>query len=162
MFHLHQRESFSPCCRLSKITSLPISWSHFCAPPNLDTNLISTCLKFQQHQWQFTKTSGRAPTLWTGTMLLSDCYFICRIWSSRQHRPKGGQALMCTIGDVPQCTCPDFTKIFSQALKKEGNLVYYKYLYYVFKFLCKVDYDKDKFIHVPIYSYKLQRLHAST
>jgi len=161
-FHVHQREAFSTRCRLSKITSLPIPWSHFRAPPNPYTHLNSTCVKIQQHQWQFTKTSGRAPTLWTGSMLSSHCYFLCRIWSSHQHRLKEGQTIMCTIGDMPQRTCPDFTKIFSRALGKEGNSVYYKYLNYVFKFLCKVDYDKDKFIHVPIYSYKLQRLHADT
>jgi hypothetical protein len=31
--------------------------------------------------------------------------------------------------------------------------MYYKYLYYVFRFLCKVDYDSDEFIHVPTYTY---------
>jgi hypothetical protein len=31
--------------------------------------------------------------------------------------------------------------------------VYCKHLYYVFRFLCKVDYDIDKFIHAPSYFY---------
>ena len=31
--------------------------------------------------------------------------------------------------------------------------MYCKHFYYVFKFLCKVDNDSDKFIHAPMYSY---------
>ena len=31
--------------------------------------------------------------------------------------------------------------------------MYCKHLYYVFRFLCKVDYGNDKFIHAPTYSY---------
>ena len=58
-----------------------------------------------------------------------------------------------TIGDIPHCTCPDFTKMFSQALEKKGKWMYCKHLYYVFRFLCKVDYESDKFIHAPTYTY---------
>ena len=45
------------------------------------------------------------------------------------------------------CTCPDFLKMPSWVLGKKGKWVYYKYLYYVFRFLCKVGYKSDKFIH---------------
>jgi hypothetical protein len=31
--------------------------------------------------------------------------------------------------------------------------VYCKHLYYVFRNLCKVDYESDKFIHAPKYTY---------
>lgn len=31
--------------------------------------------------------------------------------------------------------------------------MYYKHLYEVFGFLCKVDYDMDKFIHATPYTY---------
>ena len=31
--------------------------------------------------------------------------------------------------------------------------MYYKHLYYVFRFLCKVDYESDMFIHAPTYTY---------
>jgi hypothetical protein len=34
-----------------------------------------------------------------------------------------------TIGDIPHCTCLDFTKIFSHALGKKGKWVYCKHLY---------------------------------
>lgn len=31
--------------------------------------------------------------------------------------------------------------------------MYYKHLYYAFRFLCKVDYGNNKFIHAPTYTY---------
>jgi hypothetical protein len=58
-----------------------------------------------------------------------------------------------TIGDIPHCTCPDFTKISAHALGKKGKWMYCKHFYYVFRFLCKVDSDSDKFIHAPTYTY---------
>jgi hypothetical protein len=58
-----------------------------------------------------------------------------------------------TIGDIPHCTCPEFTRMSSQALGKKGKWKYCKYLYYVFRFLCKVDYESVKFIHTPTYTY---------
>ena len=41
----------------------------------------------------------------------------------------------------------------SQSLEKEGKWVYCKHLYSVLRFLCKVDYDNDKFIHAPRFAY---------
>jgi hypothetical protein len=58
-----------------------------------------------------------------------------------------------TIGDMLYCSCPDFTKMSSQSLGNKRKWVYCKHLYYVFRFLCKVDYDSDKFIHASTYSY---------
>jgi hypothetical protein len=58
-----------------------------------------------------------------------------------------------TIGDMLHCTCPDFTKMSSQSLEKKGKWMYCKHFYYVFRFLCKVDYDSDKFIRAPTYFY---------
>jgi hypothetical protein len=60
---------------------------------------------------------------------------------------------LVTFGNIPHCTCPDFTKISSHALGKKGKCVYCKHLHYVFRFLCKVDYERDKFIHAPTYTY---------
>jgi hypothetical protein len=58
-----------------------------------------------------------------------------------------------TIGDLPHCTCSDFTKMSSQSLGKKDKWVYCKHLYYMFRFLYKVHYDSNKFIHAPMYSY---------
>lgn len=40
----------------------------------------------------------------------------------------------------------------SQTLGREAKQVYYKHLYYVFGFLCNVDYNDSKFIHAPTYT----------
>jgi len=68
-----------------------------------------------------------------------------------------------TIGDIPHCTCFDFNKMSSQYLGNKEKWVYCKHLYYVFRFLCKVNYDSDKFIYTPTYSYnEVMRGHAIT
>lgn len=59
-----------------------------------------------------------------------------------------------TIGDIPQCTCPNFIKLSSMTLgRNERKWVNCKHLYYMFTFLCKVDWDNDKFMHTPTYKY---------
>ena len=58
-----------------------------------------------------------------------------------------------TIGDIPQCTCLNFTKMSCLTCIMKRKWMYNKHLYYVFKFLFKVDYDNDKFIHAPTYTY---------
>ena len=60
-----------------------------------------------------------------------------------------------TFGNVPQCTCLDFTKMSFGALGKVGKWIYHKHLYDVFQFLCKVDHKTDKLIHAPTYTYNV-------
>ena len=60
---------------------------------------------------------------------------------------------LVSIAYIPQCTCPDFVKILALAVGKKGQWVSCKHLYYVFKYLCKVDCATDKFIHAPTFSY---------
>ena len=57
-----------------------------------------------------------------------------------------------TIGDLPQCTSLDFVKLSSMALGKKRKWRYCKCLYYVFIFLCKVNYDNNKSTYTPTYS----------
>ena len=58
-----------------------------------------------------------------------------------------------TIGDMLHCTCFNFNKMSCQSLGNKEKWMYCKHLQYVFRFLCKVNYDSDKFIHAPTYSY---------
>jgi hypothetical protein len=41
----------------------------------------------------------------------------------------------------------------SQSLGKKVKWVYCKNLYYVFRFICKVDYESGNFIHAPTLTY---------
>ena len=54
-----------------------------------------------------------------------------------------------TLGNFPSCTCLHFTGMASASLGKRGKYVNCKHLYYIFRYLCKVDLKKDKFIHAP-------------
>ena len=66
---------------------------------------------------------------------------------------KEERAYLVSIAYNPQCTCPDFAKMASMAMGKRGKRISYKHLYYVFRYLCKVDYATDKFIYTPTYNY---------
>jgi hypothetical protein len=157
-FQLQQREVLSPRRMFSMIATLPIPRTDFHAPPNPDAHPTS----------RFGKTVRRnlsAPmpdhkNKWESAGLM-DGYYVVGVTAI----PYPGFGVLInivskedisyrvTIGDIPHCTCPDFTKMSSQSLGKKGKWVYCKHLYYVFRFLCKVDYDSDKFIHAPTYSY---------
>ena len=66
---------------------------------------------------------------------------------------KENNSYSITIDDIPHCTCRNITKMSSHALGKKAKWVYCKHLYYVFRYLCKVDYGSDKFIHTPMFTY---------
>ena len=53
----------------------------------------------------------------------------------------------------PTLHMPGFTKKPSHALVKKIKWVYRKHLYHVFRFLCRVHYESDKFNHAPTYTY---------
>lgn len=60
---------------------------------------------------------------------------------------------LVAIVDNPQCSCSNFTRFSSLTVGKRGQWVSCKHLYYVFKYLCKVDETTDKFIHTPTFNY---------
>ena len=62
-------------------------------------------------------------------------------------------AYCVTISDISHCTCLDFTKISSQLFGKVREWVYCEHCFHVFRFLCKVDSDNDKFIHASKYTF---------
>ena len=66
---------------------------------------------------------------------------------------KDDKTYLVSIANIPQCTYPNFAKMLSLAVGKRGQWVSCKHLYYVFRYLCKVDYATDKFIHAPTFSY---------
>ena len=54
-----------------------------------------------------------------------------------------------TICNFPACTFLYFTTMLSTSIGKRGKYVNCKHLYYIFYYLCKVDFRKEKFIHAP-------------
>lgn len=67
---------------------------------------------------------------------------------------KGGKYFLCVfIANIPRCNCPHFTRMSSLVGGKRGQWVSCKHMYYMFKYLCKVEYALDKFIHAPTFNY---------
>ena len=157
-FQLQQREALSPCHRLSTIAFILIPRSCFCMPPNPDAHPT----------FRFGKTVCRNPTTlvadhknkWESAKLM-DSYYMVGVTAIPIQAfkvlidifAKEDITYRVTIGNISHCTCPNVTKMSSHALGKKGKLIYYKHLSYMFRFLCKVDYESDKFIHAPTYTY---------
>ena len=64
-----------------------------------------------------------------------------------------GKVYYFSIIDFPSCTCPSFVKMMSGALGKWLQWIYCKHVHYIFRYLCKMDYKVDTFMHAPSYSY---------
>ena len=57
-----------------------------------------------------------------------------------------------TIIDIPHCTTQTSRKCLLTFLEKEENGCIAKQLHHLFRFLCKVDYDNDKFNHALMFT----------
>ena len=62
-------------------------------------------------------------------------------------------AYRVTVGQFPTCTCPDFVNMAVSAIGGRQQYVNCKHLYYLYRYFCKMDIQKDKFIHAPSYSF---------
>jgi hypothetical protein len=58
-----------------------------------------------------------------------------------------------TISRFPKCTCPDFLNMIVVLIGKQGQYINYKNLYYIFCYFCKMNFEGDKFIHSPSFSF---------
>ena len=157
-FQLQQTEALSPCHGLLTITMFSIPHIDFHVPLHPDAH---PTLKFGKS----VHCNLATPTIdyknkWENAELMGS-YYVVEITAI----PYPGFGVLInivskedityrvTIGDMPHCTCPDFIKMSSQSLGKKNKWVYCKHVYYVFRILCKVDYNSDKFIHASTYSY---------
>ena len=64
-----------------------------------------------------------------------------------------GKVYYISITDFPSCTFPLFLKMMSGALGERLQWIYYKHVYYIFQYLCKMGYKVDTFMHAPSYIY---------
>ena len=62
-------------------------------------------------------------------------------------------AYQVTMGQLSTCTCPDFVNMAVSAIGGQQQYVNCKHLYYLYRYFCKMDVQKDKFIHAPSYSF---------
>ena len=64
-----------------------------------------------------------------------------------------GKVYYISITDFPSCTCPLFAKMMFGALGKQLQWIYCKHVYYILRYLSKMDYKMDTFMHPSSYSY---------
>jgi hypothetical protein len=61
------------------------------------------------------------------------------------------------------CICLDFVDMVVSSIRKNGQYVNCKHLYYLFRYFCKLNLEEDKFVHAPSFSFnKVKRLLATT
>jgi len=74
---------------------------------------------------------------------------VITLQSSIKTQHKVHQISLCNF---PTCTCLYFTGMVFVSIGKRGKYINCKHLYYIFCYLCKVDFKKDKFIHAPSFN----------
>jgi hypothetical protein len=66
---------------------------------------------------------------------------------------KEEKTYLVSISDNPHHTDSNFVEMISMVVVKRGHWMPCKQLYYVFMYLCKVDYAIDKFVHASTLRY---------
>ena len=61
------------------------------------------------------------------------------------------KSYLVSITDIPQCTCEDFRNMSNKT--KKNMWIPCKHFYFLFTYFSKLDFQKDKFMHAPTYSY---------
>ena len=157
-FQLQQRGAMSPRRMFVSSVDMPICREQFLVPSNPDSHKTvrgnSTIHR-----------NGDAPTpehrnQWKSASHMSTCQVtnitaipypgygvVIALDSSK------GKVYYISITDFPSCTCLSFVKMMSGALGKRLQWIYCKNVYYIFRYICKMDYKVDTFMHAPSYSY---------
>lgn len=104
--------------------TLPIPCSNLCVPLN---PYVHRTFSLSKHPMQITKTSGRASASWTDTLLLASYHSIPMVWSGHKHHFQGQHIYRVTIGNIPQCMDPNFTKTVIRNFGKKWKWVYCSY-----------------------------------
>ena len=138
--------------------NFPVPGSYFCVPPNPNVH---------PNTW-FSKAIRRnmaAPlvehTIKWESALHMDEYYVVGVTPTPYPRykciisivSKEEKTYLVSMVDISQWSCPNFAKMLSLAVGKRVHWVPCKHLYYLFRYLCKIDYATDKLIHAPTFSY---------
>lgn len=157
-FQLQQRGVLSPRRQFQVSANMPLPRSHFPVPVDPDTHPTT-------RNGYAIRRSSDAPTSdhrnkWSSAGLMNN-YWITNVTSIPYpgfgcviSLKSPSETIYCiTITDFPGCTCPDFMKMTSETLGKRGQWKYCKHVYYIFRYLCEMDYKVDTFMHAPSFSF---------
>ena len=157
-FQLEQRGALSPHRQVQSQSNMPLPRLHFKAPVDPDAH---PTIRNNHH----IRRNPDVPTVdhhnkWKSAALIPSCRLI-----SLTAIPYPGYGCVATIdcgrdnvyhitiATFPECSCPDFIKMISETLGKNKQWKYCKHIYYIFRYMCKMDPKKDTFMHAPSYSY---------
>ena len=157
-FQLQQRGTMSPRRQFQSSADMPLLRSDFPVPDHPDHHLTL------RNNYSIRRNPD-APTAehrnkWDSAALMNGCFvtgvtaipypgFGCVVSLDTGKN----NVYLITLCDLPSCTCPDFLKMISAALGKRGQWVNCKHIYYIFRYVCKMDYKEDTFLHAPSFSY---------
>ena len=79
----------------------------------------------------------------------SHCHSIPSFWSDNQHCLQGGHLIPCHDWRNLALHIPKLHKNVFSCIGKENEMGNCKHIYYVFRFLCKMDYNTNEFICAP-------------
>lgn len=155
-FQLQQQEALSPRQKFQTQVNIPILRSRFHVPDNMDAHpsmrFGKKCRRSPDapsadHKNRWMSTGHMNGYYITGVTLVPHpgCGVVITIVNDKD------KAYLVSISTIPQCTCEDFVGMSFKAASRKW--VPCKHLYYVFRYLCKLNYETDKFIHQPTYSY---------
>lgn len=120
--------------RLSTISTLPIPWSQFYVPLNLDFHTTPRYSKMMRHNPLTTASDYKNISEHQSHRWIL-CFWghtnsIPKIWSHHQHCFKGGQFTLGFIASIPQCTWLDIIKMSFMTLGKKGK--HLDYMFHIF------------------------------
>jgi hypothetical protein len=157
-FQLQQRGALSPRRQFQAACNWPLPRSHFKAPadPNAHPTLRGG---------HSIRRNSDAPTVehrnkWESAALMDHCGITgvttipypgygCVVTLNTGN----DKLYRVTIGCFPECSCPDFIKMLSETLGKNKQWKYCKHMYYVLRYMCKMDPKEHSFMHAPSYSF---------
>jgi hypothetical protein len=157
-FQLQQRGVLSPCQQFQVSLDMPLFQSHFFVPA--DFTLFDTFRHgFAIQRIKDVPTSEQR-NKWSSAALMNNCYVSNFFaipypgWYCVITLVTGKEKSYCiTFTNLPSSLCLDFQMIQFEALGKKGKWMYCKHVYYILRYLCKLDFQVDKFMHAPSYSF---------
>ena len=155
-FQLQQQEALSPRQKFQTQVNIPIPRSKFHVADHPDAHPSnrfgkkcrrSSDAPSADHKNRWMSTGHMNGYYITGMTVVPhpSCGVVITIVNDKS------KAYLVSVSTIPQCTCEDFVGMSSKAASRKW--VPCKHLYYVFWYLCKMNYETDKFIHQPTYSY---------
>jgi hypothetical protein len=114
----------------------------------LNFGMANKLIEVVRHLSNITAISGRVQGIITGVSLLPYLGLgaIIMFLSKTASNEKVDNITLCNFSS---CICLHYRSMNGTSIGNCGMYINYKHLHYIFQYLCKLDYKKYTFIHVP-------------